>query len=387
MGREIRKVIPNWEHPRQRCEHSPWAGGCDEAKRHGDMCLQPLYDHDYESTADEWLTELAEWEAGSKDRAEMEAEEGGRRYYWEYNGEPPDRKYYRPKWTPEEAARIWNQLFHVAPNTAIEREAAVRVLKDANERGVMGARDYGEMVAEIAALPAIQPAAAQVAKAAEEIATRFFDRELPMEAAIHSNPHSMLRALAVHVITRHLVVSPIAEQMKDVMAQANFADASTGQNSATKLTWQTLSQMSEQERIKQIRNEVYEISHATLHGDIPLKTTMRLVEHLGYLLDVLAARATPSVTAAPTEVAARQPSINYFIDKLRDAAFASGNWDEEDREGYKIAVNEEEQAANSLKSAIETAIAAERERCAGIAENNYSSDIAELIREGKSNPT
>lgn len=100
-------------------------------------------------------------------------------------------------------------------------------------------------------------------------------------------------------------------------------------------------------------------------------------------------------TTEPTEVAARQPSINYFIDKLRDAAFASGNWDEEDREGYKIAVNEEEQAANSLKSAIETAIAAERERCAGYVsfgfesyfgntENVLLNEILANIREGKS---
>lgn len=110
MGREIRRVIPNWEHPRQNCEHTPWMGGCDEAKANGGRCLQPLIDHDYESAADEWLVENAAWENGSDtDRAEFETSQVGRRYYWEWNGAPPERKYYRPAWTPEEAT--WFQVY------------------------------------------------------------------------------------------------------------------------------------------------------------------------------------------------------------------------------------------------------------------------------------
>lgn len=110
MGREIRKVIPNWEHPREECQHSPWAGGCAEAKRSGGKCFQPLYDHGFELAADEWLSFNADWESGADpQRAEEEAELGHRRYSWEYNGDPPDRKYYRPNWTDEQAT--WFQVY------------------------------------------------------------------------------------------------------------------------------------------------------------------------------------------------------------------------------------------------------------------------------------
>lgn len=110
MGREIRKVIPNWEHPRQQCEHSPWKGGCDDAKLNGGKCAQPLYDHDYESTAEEWLKGLAAWEAGEDpDRAQQEKDDGHRIYFWEWEGTPPAREYYRPKWTEEEAT--WFQVY------------------------------------------------------------------------------------------------------------------------------------------------------------------------------------------------------------------------------------------------------------------------------------
>ena len=108
MGREIRHVIPNWEHPRQRCEHSPWAGGCDDAKANGGMCLRPLYDRDFDSAAQEWIAGLMAWELGEDpDRAKYG--DGETRYYWEWSGSPPEREYYRPKWTPEEAT--WFQVY------------------------------------------------------------------------------------------------------------------------------------------------------------------------------------------------------------------------------------------------------------------------------------
>lgn len=108
MGREIRRVIPKWEHPRQRCEHSPWAGGCDDAKRHGGQCLRPLYDQDFDTAAKEWIAALTAWETGTDpDRAEYGDNET--RYYWEWNGSPPERADYRPKWTDGEAT--WFQVY------------------------------------------------------------------------------------------------------------------------------------------------------------------------------------------------------------------------------------------------------------------------------------
>lgn len=87
MGREIRRVPKGWEHPKNERGH-----------------YKPLYDDDYGSAAEEWLENLREWEAGEDpDRAEYEAKAGNRRYYWEWNGNPPDREYYRPKWGEGEA--------------------------------------------------------------------------------------------------------------------------------------------------------------------------------------------------------------------------------------------------------------------------------------------
>jgi hypothetical protein len=102
MGREIRKVIPNWEHPRTKCEHSPWNGGCDDAKRNGGLCLEPLYDNDYDTAATAWIAGLMKWESGEDPDREKYGD-GETRYYWEWNGSPPERRYYRPQWADEEA--------------------------------------------------------------------------------------------------------------------------------------------------------------------------------------------------------------------------------------------------------------------------------------------
>lgn len=92
MGREIRMVPPNWEHPKQQA----WSDGR----------LQPMHDETFESAAAKWKAEYAKWEAGerpsycSDDCRDLE--------YWEYDGDPPDRAYYRP-WRDEEAT--WVQLW------------------------------------------------------------------------------------------------------------------------------------------------------------------------------------------------------------------------------------------------------------------------------------
>lgn len=100
MGREIRRVPANWEHPRRDCKHSPWAGGCDEAKRNGGKCYQPLYDRDYEVDAREWLSECIAWENGThKDCAKYKVDHP---FFWNFSCGPPNKEYYRPKWTDEE---------------------------------------------------------------------------------------------------------------------------------------------------------------------------------------------------------------------------------------------------------------------------------------------
>ena len=79
MGREVRRVPADWEHPMS--EQHP--------DRH-----QPQYDQDFASACDEWKKGFAAWEV----LPEQENCE-----FWEWNGDPPDRAYYREAvWTDEE---------------------------------------------------------------------------------------------------------------------------------------------------------------------------------------------------------------------------------------------------------------------------------------------
>lgn len=106
MGREIRRVPPNWEHPRQQCEHSPWSGGCSDAKRNGGQCYRPLFDRYFATAAKEWKDEFAAWERGERPSycsADPDTE------FWEYQGAPPDRDSYRPAWA--EGAATWFQVY------------------------------------------------------------------------------------------------------------------------------------------------------------------------------------------------------------------------------------------------------------------------------------
>lgn len=71
MGREVRRVPADWEHPR-RSEF--------------DDRFQPMYDEDYPTACKEWKEGYKEYEANPKDGDE----------YWDWNGMPPDVEYYHP---------------------------------------------------------------------------------------------------------------------------------------------------------------------------------------------------------------------------------------------------------------------------------------------------
>lgn len=81
MGREIRKVPKDWEHPK-------------DCKGH----FKPLYDGDYDEAALEWIEGFRKWESG-EDPNKATAKSP---YYWDWDGPPPDRDYYHPAWLPEE---------------------------------------------------------------------------------------------------------------------------------------------------------------------------------------------------------------------------------------------------------------------------------------------
>jgi hypothetical protein len=95
MGREIRRVPANWEHPRRNCQHSPWNGGCKEAKKHNGQCYRPMYDKDFDTALSEWLSGYELWKNG-KHPHQLEYPETALSSYFEYEGAPPDPEYYRP---------------------------------------------------------------------------------------------------------------------------------------------------------------------------------------------------------------------------------------------------------------------------------------------------
>lgn len=100
MGREIRRVPVDWEHPYEMKPH--WRTGIPEKSFH------PMHDKDAETALANWLEEFEKWKAGELAKTIEENPEYGYkidepyRSFCEYNGEPPDPKYHRPKW-PEGA--------------------------------------------------------------------------------------------------------------------------------------------------------------------------------------------------------------------------------------------------------------------------------------------
>jgi hypothetical protein len=98
MGREIRKVPGDWQHPR-------WTkDDCLREELIGK--LRPIHDEDYDTAAQEWIVNLKLWDAGThpdqqgKDRQEW-------KYYWDWDGGPPAKDCYRErKWTEAEATHF-----------------------------------------------------------------------------------------------------------------------------------------------------------------------------------------------------------------------------------------------------------------------------------------
>lgn len=96
MGREIRRVTPNWEHPK---------------KERYDMRLgryvedyQPLFDKPFAPAMREWYAGWEAWERGERPQG---AEDSST--FWDWDGGPPDPHYYRPAWAEGEAT--WWQVY------------------------------------------------------------------------------------------------------------------------------------------------------------------------------------------------------------------------------------------------------------------------------------
>jgi len=98
MGREIRMVPPNWEHPK-KWEHNPRKGWRE--------VHIPMYDRPYRPALEEWFDGWQKWERGEYPSYTSDDCKGDP--YWEYTGGPPQPEYYRPDWKPEEMT--WYQVY------------------------------------------------------------------------------------------------------------------------------------------------------------------------------------------------------------------------------------------------------------------------------------
>lgn len=81
MGREVRRVPANWNPPRREDRPDSY---------------QPHFDQSFEDAVREWKEGLSAWNPKEHDGDE----------YWEYYGDPPDRRFYRPHWEESERTHL-----------------------------------------------------------------------------------------------------------------------------------------------------------------------------------------------------------------------------------------------------------------------------------------
>lgn len=86
MGRECFRVPMDWEHPKG-----------------DDGQFQPMHmDRDFVSEANDWLRKANQWNDGTHpDLVEDVTLKEEFPFYWMWDGDPPDAKYYRPVWRSE----------------------------------------------------------------------------------------------------------------------------------------------------------------------------------------------------------------------------------------------------------------------------------------------
>lgn len=117
MGREIRMVPPNWDHP--------------EVKLNGTVGPQPMFDKSYQDACADWLADFDRIRSGEMDDCERECYVN--ECHWASDNWAPDPKYYRP-WSADDAT--WFQLWEtVSEGTPVSppfetREELIQYLAD-----------------------------------------------------------------------------------------------------------------------------------------------------------------------------------------------------------------------------------------------------------------
>lgn len=88
MGREIRRVPADWEHPKERKYDYRTATTIES--------FHPLFDRPFMHVAREWMDKARAWDDDTDpDCAKHKAKHP---FWWQWSGNPPDPKYYRPDW-------------------------------------------------------------------------------------------------------------------------------------------------------------------------------------------------------------------------------------------------------------------------------------------------
>jgi hypothetical protein len=100
MGREIRMVVPNWEHPQK--ETYDYRFGRTK------MVYQPMRNRQFSEDMDEWIAEYQLWREG-KHPNQLDGSASDCPDFTEWYGNPPQGEYYRPNWKPEEMT--WFQVY------------------------------------------------------------------------------------------------------------------------------------------------------------------------------------------------------------------------------------------------------------------------------------
>lgn len=85
MGREVRRVPADWQHPKSTRYPGQY---------------KPLYDADFTERAREWMSRAIAWENGTDpDTVEHKAKHP---FFWQWDGMPPDPDDYMPEWPESE---------------------------------------------------------------------------------------------------------------------------------------------------------------------------------------------------------------------------------------------------------------------------------------------
>ena len=146
MGREIRRVTPDWQHPTNRQQYDKYGGDYRRAHSYPDE-THPLYDEFYGNACEEWRHGFLKWEAGEYPGMPEPVEGKPPTFYWEYVGDPPDPAYYRHvNWTEAEATayQIYETVSEGTPTSPVFEtlDAMESWLVQTGKSSAEGARNF-----------------------------------------------------------------------------------------------------------------------------------------------------------------------------------------------------------------------------------------------------